>query len=88
MIIVTSRVCAKQSKSVESFSRPVSAGTQASRPFMTGRAFFLPFRACAREMLSFVQLLILQGGKESPRAGARVRAYARNVPRTLCRQQA
>jgi hypothetical protein len=29
-------------------------------------AFFLPLRAPARGMLSFVQLLILQGGKESP----------------------
>jgi hypothetical protein len=39
---------------------------------LTGRAslptrpLFLPLRARAREMLSFVQLLILQGGKESP----------------------
>jgi hypothetical protein len=33
---------------------------------MPRASFFLPLRARAREMLSFVQLLILQGGKESP----------------------
>ena len=32
---------------------------------MPRASFFLPLRAREREMLSFVQLLILQGGKES-----------------------
>jgi len=69
MIIVTSRVCAKQSKSVESFSRPVSAGTQASRPFMTVQP--QSFQPCLPECAAIFRVKDYQAGllKRSPITG-------------------
>ena len=45
---------------------PVSTHAAMAAKAESTLALFLPLRARAREMLSFVQLLILQGGKESP----------------------